>query len=212
MAVFAVMAAIVLGGIRLGTKSWDAAAERSEAVDEMRVAQALLRRQLSSALPIAVSSAGSWTLAFDGSEESVRFVSELPGYVSGGGVHYVTLELAGGTAAGQDLVLRWRPLHALEEDAPPDEAVLARNVGTLRLRYFGARTRRASPEWLESWRDLKTMPLLMTVSVERENGESWPELAVALEVNAMRFITSGGDAGAPAPGAIQEDSAAERSS
>jgi general secretion pathway protein J len=211
MAVFAVMAGIVLGGIRLGAKSWDAAAERSESVDEMRVAHALLRRQLSSALPIATSRAGSWDLLFDGDAESVRFVSELPGYVSGGGVHFVSLELADGDG-GNDLVLRWRPLHALDAEAPPDEAVLARNVGKLRFRYFGALTRNASPEWLDSWRNSKTMPLLVALSLEQENGENWPELAVALEVNAVKFITSEGDGTAPFPDAEQVDEVVERAS
>ena len=208
MAVFAVMAAIVLGGIRLGVKSWDAAAERSEAVDEIRVVHGLLRRQLSSALPIATSRAGSWNLVFDGDAGSVRFVSELPGYVSGGGIHFVTLELAGGA----DLVLRWRPLHALDTEAPPDEVVLARNVGKLRFRYFGARTRNALPEWLESWGDSRTMPRLITISVEQESGEMWPELAVALEVDAVRFITPEGDGGGLPPDAGQTDEVPERPS
>lgn len=189
MAVFALMAGIVLGGIRLGLKSWDAAAERSAAVDEMRVVHALLRRQLSSALPLATSRAGGWNLVFEGEPESVKFVSELPGYVSGGGIHFVTLELAKG-AEGDHLVLRWRPLHALDADGPPDEAVLARNVGEMRLHYFGARERNALPEWRDSWRDPRTMPRLIRVSIEQKDSEAWPELVVGLDVDAVRFITS----------------------
>lgn len=211
MAVFALMAGIVLGGIRLGVKSWDAAAARSAAVDEMRVVHALLRRQLSSALPLATSRAGGWNLVFEGNGESVKFVSELPGYVSGGGVHFVTLELARGVD-GEDLVLRWRPLHALDTDEPPDEAVLARNVERLRFQYFGARTRNALPEWLETWRDLRTMPRLIRVSVEQDGSGSWPELVVALEVDAVRFITSGQDRERRPTDADQTDDGLEQSS
>lgn len=211
MAVFALMAGIVLGGIRLGVKSWDAAAKRSAAVDEIRVVHALLRRQLSSALPLATSRAGGWNLVFNGDADSVSFVSELPGYVSGGGIHFVTLELEKGVEEN-NLMLRWRPLHALDTDGSLDEAVLARNVGKLRFQYFGARTRNALPEWLESWRDLRTMPRLIRVSVEQDGSESWPELVVALEVDAVRFITSGQDRDRLLPDADQTDEVIERRS
>lgn len=211
MAVFALMAGVVLGGIRLGVKSWDAAAARSAAVDEMRVVHALLRRQLSSALPLATSRAGGWNLVFEGDAGSLRFVSELPGYVSGGGIHFVTLELAEG-AKGDDIVLRWRPIHALDADGPPDEAVLAKNVGKLRFDYFGARARNALPEWLESWRDSRTMPRLVRVTVEPEDGEAWPELVVALETDAVRFITSGQDRAQPPEDADQAGAVVEQRS
>lgn len=211
MAVFAVMAGIVLSGIRLGLKSWDAAAERSAAVDELRVVHALLRRQLSSALPLATSRSGGWNLVFEGEAESVKFVSELPGYVSGGGIHFVTLELETG-AMGDDLVLRWRPLHALDEDAPAEKAVLARNVSKLGIDYFGARQRNALPEWRESWRDLRTMPALVKISIEKENGEPWPELVVALEVDAVRFITPAPDRGQVPPDSDLADEIPERPS
>lgn len=208
MAVFALLAGIVLGGIRLGVKSWDAAAARSEAVDEMRVVHTLLRRQLSSALPLATSRAGGWNLVSEGDAESLRFVSELPGYVSGGGIHLVTLELTGGVD-GDDLVLRWRPLHALELSDSQDEAVLASNVSKLRLQYFGARTRNALPEWRESWRDLRTMPLLISVGVEQQDKDAWPELMVALDVDAVRFITSAKERGRFRPDADQREETEE---
>jgi general secretion pathway protein J len=209
MAVFALMAGVVLGGIRLGVKSWDAAAERSAAVDEMRVVHALLRRQLSSALPLATSRQGGWNLVFEGDAGSLRFVSELPGYVSGGGIHFVTLELAEG-AVGDDMVLHWRPIHALDADGPPEEAVLAKNVGKLRFDYFGARTRNALPEWLESWRDSRTMPRLVRVTVEPGGGDAWPELVVALEADAVRFITSGQGREQPPEDADQADEVVEQ--
>ncbi len=211
MAVFAVMAGIVLGGIRLGLKSWDAAAERSAAVDELRVVHALLRRQLSSALPLATSRAGGWNLVFEGEAQSVKFVSELPGYVSGGGIHFVTLELETG-AEGDDLVLRWRPLHALDEDAPAEKAVLARHVSKLSIDYFGARQRNALPEWRQRWRDLKTMPQLLRILIEQENGEPWPELVVALEVDAVRFITPSQDGRQIPPDSDLADEIPERPS
>lgn len=192
MAVFALMAGLVLGGVRLGIKSWNAAAARSTEVDEIRVVHALLRRQLASALPLATSRAGGWNLVFEGDAKSVTFVSELPGYVSGGGVQLVTLELVEG-AEGQALRMRWHPLHALDTAAPGDEALLAENLEGLRLEYFGARTRNALPEWRDSWRDSRAMPQLVKLTLEREDGAAWPDLVVALELNAVRFITSGED-------------------
>ena len=204
MAVFALMASVVLGGIRLGLKSWDAAAARSEAVDEIRVVHALLRRQLSSALPLATSHSGGWSLVFEGDSRSVRFVSELPGYVSGGGIHIVTLGMRPGED-GDDLVLSWRPLHALDENAEPQRAVLAHKVTEIRLDYFGARTRGALPQWSDSWRDSRSMPRLIRLALESGQKELWPELVVSLDVDAVRFITSPTGSGRQVPDADLTD-------
>ncbi len=209
MAVFALMAGVVLGGIRLGVKSWNAAAARSASVDEVRVVHALLRRQLSSALPLATSRAGGWNLVFEGNSGSVSFVSEMPGYVSGGGVHFVTLALDEGVDS-DDLKLRWRPLHAVDADSPQDEALLARNLAGLRLQYFGARTRNALPEWRESWQDSRTMPRLIRLTLEQKNGDAWPELVVALDLDAVRFITSAREEGPLIPDLDRSDEVLEQ--
>lgn len=189
MAVFAIMAGIVLGGIRLGVKSWDAAAERTEAMEEMRVSHALLRRQLTSALPLAASRSGGWTLVFEGGPEAVHFVSELPGYVSGGGVHFVSLEIAEGRR-GKDLLLKWRSLHALDADAEPDRVVIARDLERASLSYFGAAGRNALPDWGKTWKDARSMPRLVKLEASARGGATWPDLVVPLQVDAVRFISS----------------------
>ncbi len=104
----------------------------------------------------------------------------------------MTLESVEG-ADGRALRMRWHPLHALDTDAPGDEALLAENLEGLRLAYFGARTRNALPEWRDSWRDSRAMPLLVRLSLKPEKGAAWPDLVVALDLNAVRFITSGED-------------------
>ena len=211
MAVFALMAGMVLGGVRLGVKSWNAAAARSTEVDEIRVVHSLLRRQLASALPLATSRSGGWNLVFEGEAESVTFVSELPGYVSGGGVHLVTLELVEGFE-GDALMMRWRPLNALDTDAPGDDALLAENLNGLRLEYFGAHTRNALPEWRDSWRDSRAMPRLVKLTLRRKNGAPWPDLTVALDLNAVRFITSGEDSRQNVPDLDASEDVMERGS
>lgn len=195
MAVFAIMAGIVLGGIRLGVRSWDAAAGRSDATEQIRIVHGVLRRQISSALPLASSKSGGWSLEFEGGRDALHFVTELPGYVTGGGIHHATV----GTESDgkhQRLVLRWRPLHALDEEAPPEQAMLAENITNVRLEYFGARDRNALPEWRDDWRDSRTLPRLVKLSVVDEDGQAWPDLVVALEVDAVRFIASAESAGA----------------
>lgn len=189
IAVFAVMAGIVLGGIRLGVRSWDAAAERSEMMEEMRVTHALLKRQLASALPLATSRSGGWTLVFEGGPEEMLFISELPGYVSGGGVHYVSLEIVE-SGRGKDLLLKWRPLHALDANVEPDSVVIARDLERARLSYFGTPGRNAQPAWEETWKDARSLPQLVKLEVTAPEGKAWPDLVVPLEVNAVRFIAS----------------------
>jgi len=199
IAVFAVLATIVLGGIRLGLRSWDAADTKNAAVDEIRTAQAFLRRQIGAARPLAVVRSGK--VIFEGGRRDLVFVAEMPAYVGGGGMHFVNVGVEDGDGSKR-LMLRWRPLHAFEDSGWPEEAELARGISRVTLKYFGALQRNALPAWRSSWREGKQLPKLVKLSVRDADGDDWPDLVVALDVDAVRFLSDADlgedpDAGVP---------------
>ena len=186
IAVFTVLATIVLGGIRLGLRSWEVANTKNAAVDEIRTAHGFLRRQISVARPVAVVRSGK--IVFEGGREDLVFVAEMPSYVGGGGVHFVNLGVENGDG-GKRLMLRWRPLHAFDDSGWPEEAELARGLSTVTLKYFGALRRNGLPAWRSSWREAKQLPKLVKLSVQRADGDDWPDLVVALDVDGVRFVS-----------------------
>lgn len=186
IAVFTVLATIVLGGIRLGLRSWNAADTKNAAVDEIRTAHTFLRRQIGAARPLAVVRSGK--IVFEGGHDGLVFVAEMPSYVGGGGVHFVNLGVENGDG-GKRLMLRWRPLHAFEDSGWPEEAELARGLSRVTLKYFGALQRNGLPAWRNSWREAKQLPKLVKLSVQDADGDDWPDLVVALDVDAVRFVS-----------------------
>ena len=146
----------------------------------------LLRRQLNGAPALAASDSGRWLLQFEGSPDSLRFVSEFPRYVANGGVHSVHLEAV--TRGGiKHLMLNWRPLHAGDDAEPQDDAVLVQNFSHMKISYFGAVDRNALPRWRDNWKRLAHMPQLVRIEITTAEGASWPELIIPLKVDAVRF-------------------------
>jgi general secretion pathway protein J len=186
MAVFAVLASIVLGGIRLGLQSWNAADTKNSAVDEIRIAHGFLRRQIGAARPLAVVRSGK--IVFEGGRDDLVFVAEMPSYVGGGGVHFINLAVDE-DEEGKRLMLRWRPLHAFDDSGWPEETELARGLSGVTLKYFGALKRNALLAWRDSWREAKQLPKLVKLSVRDAAGDDWPDLVVALDVDAVRFVS-----------------------
>lgn len=189
IALFAMLSTLVLGGIRLGIRSWDAVAERSADSEQIRIVHQLLRRQLTGSLALAASSSGRWLLQFEGDSKSLRFVTEFPTYVAGGGAQMVILaaENNGGT---KRLLLRWWPLHAADGAAPQDEAVLLPDLSNVEIGYFGAVDQNALPQWRDHWSGMRHPPQLIKIRVTNHAGISWPPLVVPLKVDAVRFYQS----------------------
>lgn len=187
VALFALLSAIVLSGIRLGVRSWDAAAAKTSASEEVRVVHTLLRRQLAGALPLASTRAGSWVLQFEGDARSINFVSEFPAYVAGGGAQAVRLSARERHEEIQ-LVLEWVALHAPEDAPPEDDAVLVRNLKKVEFSYFGSVDNNVAPRWRDEWSGVRQLPELVKVSITGGDGARWPALVVPLPVNTVRFF------------------------
>ena len=186
---FALLSTLVLGGIRLGMRSWEAAADRSAEHEQIRIVHRLLRRQLTDSLALAASSTGRWLLQFEGDSKSLRFVTEFPTYVVRGGAQTVTLtEEKHGKS--KQLLLRWWPLHAPEDASPQDEVVLVPDLSNLEITYFGSIDGKALPQWRDRWSRMRVLPQLVRIRISDASGDSWPPLVVSLKVDAVRFYHS----------------------
>lgn len=189
IAVFALLSILVLSGIRLGMRSWEAAADRSAENEQIRIVHRLLRRQLTASLALAASNTGRWRLQFEGDPTSLRFVTEFPAYVAGGGAQMVTLT-AENQGRNRRLMLRWWPLHAARDASPQDDAVLLPDLSDIAFAYFGAGDQNALPRWHDRWSEMRVLPQLVRIRITGASGRPWPSLVVPLKVDAVRFYLS----------------------
>ncbi|MGB9100190.1 MAG: type II secretion system protein J, partial [Stenotrophomonas indicatrix] len=153
--------------------------------ERMRAVQALLRRQLASALrsPLEVPDPTREPVFFQGDDQGMQFVADLPGYLGRGGPYLHALQVDG--AAGHRRLLLGLVLlqegERIEENPPRPPEVLAEELKDVRLRYRGVDASNGQlTEWLPRWEDTRRLPLLVEVQIVPARGTPWPPLVVSL--------------------------------
>lgn len=191
MALLGLISVLLFGGIRFGARSWEAGHERLEQINEVEVAQAVLRQLLGRAREVTLFDAGRSrdAVPFFGRREEVFFAAPLPAHRGIGGAYGFALQLSR-QAGRDDLVLAWRlqrpesPPSASEEFE--DRTVLMSDVRDVTFAYYGAPEEGRAPDWMETWDGTNGLPRLVRVSVEFEldDGRYWPPLTIALALAA----------------------------
>lgn len=167
----AVMTPLLLGGLRLGTRTADAVEERTRAAQDLHLAGGFLARQIEQA-----QAAG-----FAGGPHALRFVAPLPAHLGAGGMYAFAVGLAPG-AQGRDLVLsyelyqdeRWERFGAVTAQ----RAVLARGLSAASFEYYGA-------GWASHWERSDELPRLVRLRVVPADGAP-RELLVAPRISQPR--------------------------
>jgi general secretion pathway protein J len=171
LAVFALIGALVASAVRAGlggARRMDAHAERLE---EVRLSQTFLRRQLGLAQPVFWRDDERRSLAFEGAPDHVDFVAEAAPQLGGGARVFRVAR----TADGVELL--WAPLAADAASFAFERAqrrLLVGRLGAVRFSYFGAVESNRPPTWREDWRG-PALPLLVRIAAAADD---WPELTI----------------------------------
>lgn len=174
------LAFLSLRNAGLATEKAQAQAAQSE---RLRAVQGFVRRQLASALtqPIEIDPDSGEAVLFELQRREIRYVANMPGYLSRGGAHVQTLRLVPDEGDG----LRLEFVHQLlaldgplDAERPPE--ILLRGIAD------GAFEARAlSPEglpeaWSDRWQSPGQLPPLLRLRLELSDGrQRFPELVMA---------------------------------
>ncbi len=186
VALLGLISVALFGGIRFSARSWEAGHARLEALNEVEVAQSVLRRLLSRSREVALfdASRDRAAVSFSGRRDAVYFAAPLPAHRGLGGAYAYALRVKR-TSGGEQLVLAWR---LQRPETPPsadgdfeDETVLLSDIADLSLAYFGSEDRGRIPDWRESWDGSAGLPRLVRLSVAfpADDGRYWPPLTIA---------------------------------
>lgn len=157
---------VLFGGLRFGVRAWDGAQAHGEGMDELRVVQGVLRREIEGAYPRRdMSDPSHPVLDFAGGADRMRFVGPVPLAAGGGTRETITL------AGAPDGKARQLTLEA--GGAAP--AALLRNVAHVQFSYFDAK------RWTDTWTDTQALPRLVRLRIAFRPGDrrQWPDLIVA---------------------------------
>lgn len=188
--------AALFGGLRLGARAWERGEERLDESGRLQVVQNFLRDRLAAAYPLSADDQdGRPRLAFEGTDEALRFVTLMPEYLGTGFAEF-TLAVADHEGA-RDLVVRWRRFADLEDandagDDEPQTKVLLEGIETLEVAYYGAQRRGEPVTWHDQWQDVGVdLPRLVRLRVVffENDRRHWPDLIVRpmTEVTSVLF-------------------------
>ena len=202
MTLLGLLMAMLFGGLRLGTRAWEASDVRSADLARLEAVQGFIRRALTGAYPLLTTGDddAKRKMTFTGGAEAVAFTALMPAHFGVGGFYTITLAVEDG-AVDRRLVFRRQLFQSgAEESSPPPaagadeekEKVLLEGILKAEFSYFGIADNDERPSWQDEWQDQKSLPDLVRLSVtfaDRDEG-AWPDLVVAPRISAATAPTS----------------------
>ena len=189
---------VLFGGLRFGTRAWEAGNLQAEQLAQVQAVQALLRRRIAQALPPRLEAAGAAgpearRADFAGEANALHFLAVVPSRAGVGGIYAFDLTViedgAGGQGEGVRLEFIWR-LRRADDDAERDDTpeaglggrrVLIDGLTSARFSYFGAPAPGQAADWHDRWEAGADLPGLIAIEAEfpEDDGRVWPVLQVA---------------------------------
>jgi general secretion pathway protein J len=181
----------LVGGLRFGSRAWEAGLGKSAALEDVASAQAFLRRQISQTkLPLETDYDVEKGAMFLGHGDRMQWTSPWLSPVGAGGLYVFELD-APEENGTRSLRVRWT-LRTSDwagtfDDDTKDRRMLMANIQDLRIRYYGDPDLVEEPAWVPLWPDAFSLPRLIEIDVGLPEGDSrtWPPLVVAPQAQAV---------------------------
>jgi general secretion pathway protein J len=182
LTLLAFVSVLIFGALRFGIRAWDQSEQVAVQVDDVSVAQALLRRLIGEAYPMFIPDPARPRLDFDGGSDRLSLLAPLPDALESGGMARFTL-FARERKGRSEIDIAWRPELMRDGDAgaDPREETLLAGIARLEIAYFGSARPGDAPAWHDRWTERAVLPALVRVHVAFAEGDRrvWPDLVVA---------------------------------
>lgn len=196
MSLLAVMMLLLFASLRICVQNWNAGEKKIAQVSQRAIVQNFFQSKLYATLPLQATFFEEEQFSFQGNTQQLQFVAPMPSSIGKLGIQLFTLSLEDSQEnEGSDLKVDIRPFFPKSEGEEWEEEgiVILKNVQTLRYAYFGADQKGDDPEWLDEWLEKSSLPRLVSVDIELANGEVWPQVVVALKIDAKEATVNGGN-------------------
>ena len=182
---FSLVLLMLYSGLYYAGNNWRMSEIQLRKNDDKRFILSFIRRRIEQAAPIIQVNGAATRVLFQGSNDSLQFVSTLPSHPVDNGLYFLRFEIH-----QDDLVLKYMPLvrheNMFEEDifAEAEQITLVKRVGKIELDYFGRHAPGADPAWRESWNNAHWLPRLLRVRFSATHHHPLPPLVIALRSQA----------------------------
>lgn len=180
LALLSLILALLFGGFRIASASWNTVETRIERSTQEDMAKAFLRRLLSRIQPLRWKQAPDRAVTFRGEPDRMVAVAPLTGQAGSNGIRVVAL-MAETAESGNNgplrIVLRETPLRRESADfaeplaAQIESHTLLDSLSEVRFAYYGAEKKNDPPGWHDVWTNKEELPRLIRVTlVSNTNG------------------------------------------
>ena len=180
---------MLFGGLRLGTRVWEAGSARAEDRARVEIAQRFLRSYIARARATdrqdrRPRSTGS----FLGSSNRLEFAALIPAHLSVGGFHRIVISTDDDDEGRRNLTVSLVLLQATEDESGDAsvadgamDAVLLGDIADTQFSYYGVRRGDDQARWDDDWEELDGVPRLVRLRIVFGDGDNraWPDLVVS---------------------------------
>jgi len=145
---------------RVGINTWRRSGETLRELNHVRIAQAVISRDLQEAYPLYVEDDNKSHIRFDGRSDQLMILTadqSHPGVLT-----QVSIKLQ---KKGDGFSLIRKSVLELSSNGIPATTTLLQHVRTVKFTYFGA-VEHEEPKWLPAWRDKSMLPELVRVQIQ----------------------------------------------
>lgn len=189
MTIMGFILTLLFSGFKLASTSWDSAERHMDDNSQTQIARSFLRGLLTQAYPHRWKAVPP-RVAFVGTQNGLRFVTELPTHLSSGGLQQISLDVKQ-NGEKVELVLRRAELKGEDTDfssgEESSERVVIGNAKNITFSYFGQETANAAPaapglpeapsRWFDEWANPQRLPKLIRIHVDTPM--AWPDMLIS---------------------------------
>jgi len=184
MTIFGLISLSLLGSLRFGANAWQRSDSQGGSVEEIDLAETVLRRALVSAYPyLSVSDPTDTHILFEGTSSRISFLAPAPEALGGAGLARFTVAAEPGEN-GTRLTIAAMPELAIGAAAARPPSVVVEGLEQASFAYYGIDEPGSAPSWHERWSDRFSLPGLIRISGVFPHGDSrhWPDLVIEPQI------------------------------
>ena len=186
MTLLGVMVVLLFTSMKICADSWQKGEDKISQVNDIAVVYQFFQHHVGTAKPVWNDfSEENQDFAFQGKSHELQFVSAFPASAKKSGLQLFSLNLIKDDD-GQRLQVSIIPFYpaAKGEEWRKEEVTLLDHVRNLSLSYFALDESQTEGVWQGEWLEQETLPRLVKVKLETDDGAYWPEMIIALKAES----------------------------
>lgn len=186
IALLSLLGVALSGSLHLGLRTWQRGTQAVDRVEQILLAQNLLRRLISDAYPLFRSDDPTDAhVDFDGTEQSLRFLAPGPIALGASGRSWLALSTVQDGAQTNFVIASNPELAARDASSAAAKRALVDKVASVEFSYFGRARSEVEARWHDRWAGQMALPSLVRLRVSFADPEvpHWPELVIAPHIS-----------------------------